>query len=166
VTKDTLFNTDPNSQILQQKFDQIFHDIYSNFARKENYILFDDVIPLLDELKLKGYDLGIISNMDERARDILKEFELTKYFKHILLSRECGVMKPNPQIFLKMNELSKIKPADCYHIGDDFEKDFKTCEKANWNGIWLNRECNSNYNKYLDKVPASKLVDKLNKFKL
>lgn len=54
--------------------------------------------------------------------DVLKEFELTKYFKYILLSRECGVMKPNPQIFIKMNELSKIEPANCYHIGDDFEK--------------------------------------------
>ena len=52
----------------------------------------------LVELKVRGYELGVLSNGDEEMlRAALSRFEVN--FEHVLASDHAGVYKPHPAIY-------------------------------------------------------------------
>ena len=49
-----------------------FPELYEQFAKREAWRLFDDVLPALDALASRDIKLGVISNWDERLRGLLR----------------------------------------------------------------------------------------------
>ena len=69
--------------------------------------------------KLKGYKKGIITNTPkECAFQILKKFDIERYFDIVITSDEVYKAKPSPEIVLKACELLGVKPRDVVLIGD------------------------------------------------
>jgi HAD superfamily hydrolase (TIGR01509 family) len=77
----------------------------------------------LRELKLRGISLGLVSNTMRTPgailRKILERRGLLDYFSVITFSDECGIRKPDPEIFRMTLELIGVAPAEAVHVGDD-----------------------------------------------
>ncbi|XP_022129453.2 rhythmically expressed gene 2 protein [Pieris rapae] len=94
----------------------------------------DGAVDLLEHVKSKCIDIGIVSNFDPRLHEILQSLNLSSYFKFILTSYEIGYSKPDKKIFDSAIEHSKLNLCTdaCLHIGDDYEKDYLGATKAGW----------------------------------
>lgn len=77
-------------------------------------------IPLLKQLRKKGYKTGLVSNSSIFAvEQIKKRTNLLKYIDYPLFSFDVGVIKPHPKIFKQMLKISKLKPNETVMIGDN-----------------------------------------------
>ncbi len=106
---------------------------------KENWRLFDDVLPCLD--RLQGHPLGIISNgkLTEQSHK-LERMGLAGRFPVVVISEEVGVGKPAPGVFLEACRRIGAQPADCVYVGDAWENDVEGSRAVGMTPIWLNRE--------------------------
>ncbi len=80
---------------------------------------FDDVIPVLEGLRLKGTKLAILSNWDHSLHRCAQAHGLTPYFDAIFASLEEGVEKPNPGFFQVALNHFGVSPGEVFHVGDD-----------------------------------------------
>lgn len=130
--------------ISNEMADQKIYDFLKLY--KQNWILFNDVIPCLEQLKSKQLNLGIICNGDyERQMDKLNILGIKQYFDVITISNQKGLAKPHKHIFLKACNEANIKPEQSYYIGSDLVYDAIASKKAGMNGIWINRKNRTTY---------------------
>ena len=105
-----------------------------------NYWLpFDGVHRILEELQKKSIGIGIISNWDHTAREILKEAQLEKYFEHMVISAEVGYTKPHAKIFKTAVERAGLSARECLYVGDNYYDDAIGCRKIGMNPLIINR---------------------------
>ncbi|MBN1647882.1 MAG: HAD family hydrolase [Spirochaetales bacterium] len=84
---------------------------------------FIDVDPdtkyVLETLNRK-YILGLVSNFDhpDHVRKSLKENQLENLFHSIVVSAEVGVKKPDPKIFDRAFQETRLKPNEVIYVGD------------------------------------------------
>ncbi len=100
--------------------------------------LFDDVIPVLQDLK-KRYKLGLISNTDYFA---IKEFEKSGFFEVFdvkLFSFDTGLLKPDPKVFRIMVDKLGIKPEEALMVGDSLNDDVLAAKKIGMDAILIKR---------------------------
>ena len=84
----------------------------SEYRIKADFRIKDGVIEGLERLS-KKYELGVLSNaLPSRRHFELKLQNVDKYFKHIILSWEEGVQKPNSLIYHIAIDRSKYQPED------------------------------------------------------
>jgi putative hydrolase of the HAD superfamily len=120
-----------------------FGQLYERFAAADAWRVFDDVLPVLQQLKDAGCKLGIISNWDDRLRPLLKALQLEPFFDSIVVSCEVDAPKPSPVIYQAAADSLGFQPAKILHIGDDRAKDFEGAEAAGFQALLLRRkECN------------------------
>jgi HAD superfamily hydrolase (TIGR01509 family) len=107
----------------------VSHDVAlertSRWPRHENFELFEDTIPVLEELRAAGLKLGLVSNS---ARDV------RAFAKHHALEVDAGISsfhhgrtKPHESIFRVVLELLEVEPSEAAMVGDTVEDD---CEGA------------------------------------
>ena len=136
-----LFGHHISNEIADQKA-RDFLNLY-----KQNWIPFHDVIPCLEQLKSKNYNLGIISNGDyDRQIDKLDRLGVKQYFDILTISNQKSLTKPNKHIFLAACNEANIKPEQAYYIGDHLVYDAIASKNCGMNGIWLNRKNQTTYN--------------------
>jgi len=113
-------------------------EVYSRHY-KENWRLFDDVIPCLD--RLQGHPLGIISNgkLTEQSHK-LERMGVAGRFPVVVISDEVGVGKPDSRIFMEACRRIDAQPGDCIYVGDDWNNDVIGSRAVGMTPIWLNRE--------------------------
>ncbi|XP_044733070.1 rhythmically expressed gene 2 protein-like [Chrysoperla carnea] len=100
-------------------------------------------VELLDTLKSRDIQLGVISNFDPRLSVILKNLQIDQYFKFVINSFEAGVEKPDRRIFRMANNFSNVKnllPAESLHIGNSLELDYKGAINADWKAALISKE--------------------------
>jgi putative hydrolase of the HAD superfamily len=87
------------------------------WERAEHFELFDDALPVLDELRGRGLKLALLSNT---GRD-LDEFVAHHGIKvdAILTSRVHGKTKPHETIFRALLDKLRVQPAAAAMVGDD-----------------------------------------------
>jgi len=106
----------------------------------DNYwVPFDNVHQVLTELKADLRHLGVISNWDNTARDILNNARLSDYFDYFIISSEVGINKPDPGIFQKAFETADVEPHECLYIGDNYYDDAIGSKKVGMEVLILNR---------------------------
>ena len=119
-----------------------FRELYDVFARAECWRLFDDTIPLLDDLKGKGYRLGIISNWDHRLFSIVDPVESRPRLaisEKVTASSVVGTAKPGKRIFEAALEAMHAPAEVCLHIGDSLEDDYHGASRAGLKAVLLDR---------------------------
>ncbi|MEH1008491.1 HAD family hydrolase [Winogradskyella sp. ECml5-4] len=82
--------------------------------------VFDDVMQLTN---FKNFDLGVLSNFNASLRCLLKEKLPEINFKHIIISEEEGVSKPNIEFFERAVQKIGLKPNEILYIGDSLKLD-------------------------------------------
>lgn len=94
------------------------HVLYDVFTAPEHYVVFPDVIETLDELRSRGFRLGVISNFADSLPRILKAKGLAPYFDPMIVSTEVGLEKPDPAIFRLALERSGLPADQVLYVGD------------------------------------------------
>ena len=96
-------------------------EITRGWERHENFELYEDTLPVLDELRRAGLKIGLISNS---ARDI------RAFARHHGLDIDAGVSsfhhgktKPHASIFRAVLDLLDVTPEDAAMVGDTVEDD-------------------------------------------
>lgn len=133
-----------NEQLQSKPFNALFEQLYTDFAGQDHYTIYPEVIPTLEKLKSK-FQLGVISNADDRLEVLLRSLDLHKYFDFAICSYDIGVEKPDIRVFqeaIRQSQNLSIQPKQCLHIGDDSIRDYHGALSAGWNAILLNRSDN------------------------
>jgi putative hydrolase of the HAD superfamily len=113
-------------------------EIEEGWAVSENFELFEDAIPVLDELRAARLKIGLVSN---GIRD------LTQFVAHhkldvdaIVDSRSHGRVKPHPTIFQAALELLGAMPAEAVMVGDSVEEDVEGARALGMRAILIDRD--------------------------
>lgn len=90
--------------------------------------LFDDVLPTLKTLQQRGFLLGIVSNRHwggQLFQEDLQTLGLLDYFdpRHMAISVDLGIRKPNPAIFLHTLNALNVAPEQAVMVGDSLLSD-------------------------------------------
>jgi putative hydrolase of the HAD superfamily len=117
-----------------------FAEIYDRFAQAEAWRIYDDVLPVLDALAARGVHLAVISNWDERLRDLLRRLGLDSRFETIIVSSEVGHAKPERAIFDGAAARLGLPASQILHIGDSAEMDLLGARAAGFKALQICRD--------------------------
>ena len=105
-------------------------------------VIFDDVWPVLDDLKSRNFSLGLLSNMNRLGSELLREFNLSNHMTFAVTSLEVGVEKPNPIMFKKALEIAGVSGQEALHVGDQIGSDIDGAEASAVRPILIDRDGN------------------------
>ncbi|HLP77685.1 MAG TPA: HAD-IA family hydrolase [Candidatus Paceibacterota bacterium] len=116
-----------------------FPELYDRFAEPDVWRVFDDVLPTLDYFASKRMPMIVMSNWDERLRQLLGRLGLGRYFDDLIISCEVGFAKPSPVIFRQAANRLGLAPDEILHVGDSLEMDYHGAKSAGFGAIHLDR---------------------------
>ncbi len=135
----------------------IFKMIAIREKRKKDALLFKETIPLLKQIKEKGYKTALISNTSMSDYDnIVTKLKLLKHIDYPVFSFQVGVVKPDPVIFLEVQRRALVYNNEILMIGDNYEHDVVGPKKLGMNAIYFDgnfkklKEDLKKYNIFLD----------------
>jgi putative hydrolase of the HAD superfamily len=125
-------------------------DMVARWMLHENFTLYDDVLPVLEELRRQGRKLGLISNgerdLDEFAAHHALEVDVA------VGSRSFGRTKPHPSIFEAALEQLGVAPVDAAMVGDSYADDIEGARALGMRAFLLDRE--GRYPDEPDRLPT------------
>ena len=103
--------------------------------------LFSDTLPTLAALQQRDFLLGVVTNRlygGEPFQEDLRTLGLLNYFdpRHIAISGDLGVRKPNPAIFLHALKALDVAPEHAAMVGDSLNADVLGAQKLGILAIW------------------------------
>lgn len=94
---------------------------------------------VLKQLRQQGYGIGLISNWDGSAREVLERCHLQSYFDHIIVSSEVGMEKPDKRIFEYALNLAGVNAKECCYVGDNYYDDVVGSSRVGMRALLINR---------------------------
>jgi HAD superfamily hydrolase (TIGR01549 family) len=113
-------------------------DMVHEWERHENFSLYEDALPVLDELRRHGIKIGLISN---GQRD-LDEFTVhhALHVDAVVGSKAHGRIKPHASIFVAALQLLGVAPDETVMVGDSYEDDIEGARALGIRAILLDRD--------------------------
>jgi HAD superfamily hydrolase (TIGR01662 family) len=112
-------------------------EITRGWELHENFELYEDTLPVFEELRNAGLKIGLVTNS---ARDV------HAFAQHHALdidaaigSLEHGKTKPHASIFAVVLELLEVEPAAAAMVGDDVEDDIEGARALGMRAILVDR---------------------------
>lgn len=120
----------PDATVLANHYDYNFGDFN---------VIFENSIPLLKELKARGYLTGVITNGPSVLQNHKMDTSgLRPYCDIVVVSGDEGVHKPDPRIFEITAERLGVKPQECVYVGDHPVNDIQGALSAGMGAIRMN----------------------------
>jgi len=94
----------------------------------EHFELFEDALPVLDELRARGLKLGLVSNTGRNLDEFIAHHKLD--VGAAIGSGAFGRTKPHPTIFRAVLERLEVEPEDAAMVGDSLEDDIEGARAA------------------------------------
>ena len=140
--------------ITSLSWESLFFDFQDRIA--EYYIPFPKMRETLDGLKLRGFNLGLITNGkgDFQNRSI-QALGIGDDFQVTLISEIEGVRKPEPEIFNRALLRLKCKPSEAIFVGDSVEADILGANKVGMFTVWIRDP------EFIGSVNANGIIEKL-----
>ncbi|XP_055843133.1 rhythmically expressed gene 2 protein [Episyrphus balteatus] len=98
----------------------------------------DGASELVCKVRESGKDVGVISNFDPSLPQILKAMNLNN-FDFILTAYDCGILKPNREIFDLALAKYNIRSDQAIHIGNMYDLDYLGAKAAGWSSILISK---------------------------
>jgi putative hydrolase of the HAD superfamily len=112
-------------------------EITLGWARHDYFELYEDSVPVLDELRRAGLKIGLVSNS---ARDV------HAFARHHALEIDAGISsfhhgktKPHSSIFQAVLDLLDVAPGDAAMVGDTVEDDIEGAVALGMRAILVDR---------------------------
>lgn len=96
-------------------------EITRGWERHDNFELYEDTLPVFDELRRTGLKLGLISNSARDMRGFARHHGLD--VDAAISSYHHGKTKPHASIFRAVLDLLEVAPEDAAMVGDTVEDD-------------------------------------------
>ena len=130
---------------------------------------FDYTIPIIQDLKDKGYKVYYLSNWPAWTHDLLQEagkFDFLKLMDGGVFSYDVGYMKPDEEIYKILINKYKINPEEAVFF-DDREENIEAANKLGIHGVHFPRHdssivYNNLYGRKLAKAICEELCEKYN----
>jgi putative hydrolase of the HAD superfamily len=113
---------------------------FETWGNPSNYRLYDDVLPLLKELKKREVVIACVSNEDKWLKNFFVHFGIEEYFDFVLTSSEIGIEKPNPKIFHNALSRTHFNPDEVLFVGDSLTCDYRASESVGMKPLLIDRE--------------------------
>ncbi len=111
-------------------FEACFGGLWDHFARGDAWRLAPGAVEGLRELDRAGFDLGIVSNFDQRLRRILKELGIADRFAAVVLPADALAAKPERLIFDVALKRLGLAAQQAAYVGDREEEDLRAASAA------------------------------------
>ncbi len=95
--------------------------------------LHPEIIPMFEELKKRGFQIGLISNCFSEEVEAIRESILFPYFDVACLSFEKKVQKPDEAIFIGCMKELEVMPQECLYVGDGGSFELEAASKLGMN---------------------------------
>ncbi|MDI6892050.1 MAG: HAD-IA family hydrolase [Actinomycetota bacterium] len=115
-------------------------EIYDEFGHSERWRTYPDVLPVLRELKERGFILGIISNWDTRLPSLCVELGFSSLLSFVIASAAVGSLKPQLRIFELGLRRAGVGASEAIHVGDHYYADVMGARCAGITPILIDRE--------------------------
>lgn len=96
----------------------ISFDEFRNIYDKNKRILFPNTLELINELKDKNIEVGLLSNLREIDWFEVNKYNDTSFFNYLFLSYEMHLLKPDSQIYKEVINKLNINPQYIYFFDD------------------------------------------------
>jgi putative hydrolase of the HAD superfamily len=113
-------------------------DMVRAWERHENFSLYEDALPVLDELRGHGLRIGLISNGQRDLEEFVVHHGLD--VDAIVGSKAHGRTKPHPSIFEAALEALDVIADETAMVGDSYEDDIEGARSLGMRAILLDRE--------------------------
>ena len=101
--------------------------------------LFDDSLTVLEAVQAR-YPMILLTNGNTtHQRMKIVTHDLERWFRHVVVSEEVGLVKPDPAIFAHAIAPLGTLPEAALHIGDMRAQDIAGARAAGWQSVWVNR---------------------------
>jgi putative hydrolase of the HAD superfamily len=108
------------------------------WERHENFDLYEDVLPVLAQLRALGLKLGLVSNGGREISDFVAHHHLQ--VDCAIASRAHGWIKPHGSIFFAALDLIGVAPGDAAMVGDSLEDDIEGAAALGMRTVLVDRE--------------------------
>ena len=113
-------------------------DMVREWERHDNFSLYDDALPVLDELRRHGLRIGLISNGQRELDEFAAHHDLV--VDAIVGSKAHGRVKPHASIFMAALEALGVAPNEVAMVGDSYEDDIEGARALGIRAILLDRD--------------------------
>jgi HAD superfamily hydrolase (TIGR01549 family) len=113
-------------------------EIEAGWGVSENFDLFEDVHPVLDELRAAGLKIAVVSNGIRDLKLFVTHHRLD--VDAIVDSRSHGRVKPHPTIFQAALDALDVRADSAVMVGDSLEEDIEGARALGMRAILIDRE--------------------------
>jgi putative hydrolase of the HAD superfamily len=117
---------------------EIAREVEEAWERSDNFDIYEDVEPVLDELRGHGLKIGLVSNGARDLREFVRHHALDADVT--VASRYHGKVKPDPTIFRKALDQLGVEPGEAAMVGDHLEDDFEGARALGMRAVLIDRE--------------------------
>ena len=100
---------------------------------------FSDVEPLLAELRLRGYKLGVLTNCDDAQFEAAHR-AFRQPFDLFVTADRIRAHKPDLWHFRAFQLMAQVRKDDWIHVASDWERDIVPAEIFGVQRVWLDRD--------------------------
>ena len=129
---------------------EIAREVEHAWENSENFDIYEDVEPVLDELRAYGLKIGFVSNGARDLREFVRHHGLDADVT--VASRYHGKVKPDPTIFRKALSQLEVEPGEAAMVGDHLEDDFEGARALGMRAVLIDRE--SRYPEIEERLPT------------
>ena len=104
----------------------------------DKFTLYDDALPVLEELRSHRIKIGLVSNGSRDLDEFVRHHGLV--VDAAVGSRAFGRTKPHPSIFRKALAALEVEPAAAAMVGDSYEDDIEGARALGLRAFLLDRE--------------------------
>jgi putative hydrolase of the HAD superfamily len=108
------------------------------WERSENFDLYDDVLPVMAQLREHALKLGLVSNGGREIADFAAHHELE--VDCAIASRAHGWIKPHESIFRAALDLLGVDAGEAAMVGDSLEDDIEGATAVGMQAFLIDRE--------------------------
>jgi putative hydrolase of the HAD superfamily len=113
-------------------------DMVREWERHENFTLYEDALPVLDELRRHRLRIGLVSNGQRDLEEFAVHHALA--VDALIGSRAHGRTKPHPSIFLAALDALGVEAGEAAMVGDSYEDDVEGARALGMRAILLDRD--------------------------
>ena len=113
-------------------------DMVREWERHENFALYEDALPVLDELRRRELKIGLVTNGQRDVEEFAEHHGLD--VDAMIGSKGHGRIKPHPSIFLAALEALAVEPGETAMVGDSYEDDIEGARALGIRAILLDRD--------------------------
>jgi HAD superfamily hydrolase (TIGR01549 family) len=113
-------------------------DMVREWERHENFTLYEDALPALEELRKRGLRIGLISNGQRDLEEFAAHHGLE--VDAIVGSKAHGRIKPDPSIFVAALSALDATAEETAMVGDSYEDDIEGARALGIRAILLDRD--------------------------